>query len=81
MCGYHGLEMGCDGKTTAMPGQRVRGFPAIKSYPVEERHGFIWIWPGDPAKADAALSRRCPGTTTRIGLTGAACTTSRPTID
>src|SRR2546427_1914446 len=25
-CGYHGLEMGCDGKTIAMPGQRVRGF-------------------------------------------------------
>ena len=60
VCGYHGLEMGCDGKTTAMPGQRVRGFPAIKSYPVEERHGFIWIWPGDPAKADAALIPQMP---------------------
>ena len=23
VCGYHGLEMGCDGKTIAMPGQRV----------------------------------------------------------
>src|SRR5256885_6781103 len=21
VCGYHGLEMGCDGKTIAMPGQ------------------------------------------------------------
>ena len=60
VCGYHGLEMGCDGKTTAMPGQRVRGFPAIKSYPVEERHGFIWIWPGDPAKADAAQIPQMP---------------------
>ena len=60
VCGYHGLEMGCDGKTTAMPGQRVRGFPAIKSYPVEERHGFIWIWPGDPVKADAALIPQMP---------------------
>jgi vanillate O-demethylase monooxygenase subunit len=52
VCGYHGLEMGCDGKTVAMPGQRVRGFPAIRSYPVVERHGFIWLWPGDPAAAD-----------------------------
>ncbi len=31
VCGYHGLEMGCDGKVVSMPGQRVRGFPANKS--------------------------------------------------
>lgn len=55
VCGYHGLEMGCDGKTVHMPGQRVRGFPAIRSYPVVERHGFIWVWPGDAAAADATL--------------------------
>jgi vanillate O-demethylase monooxygenase subunit len=55
VCGYHGLEMGCDGKTIAMPNQRVRGFPAIRAYPVVERHGFIWVWPGDAAQADAAL--------------------------
>ncbi len=53
VCGYHGLVMGCDGKTVSMPGQRVQGFPAIRSYPVVERHGFIWVWPGDPALADA----------------------------
>lgn len=52
VCGYHGLEMGCDGKTVHMPGQRVRGFPSIKAYPVVERYGFIWVWPGDAAKAD-----------------------------
>ena len=55
VCGYHGLEMGCDGKTVAMPGQKVHAFPAIKSYPVEERYGFIWVWPGDQAKADKSL--------------------------
>ena len=54
VCGYHGLVMNCDGKTHAMPGQRVGGFPAIRAYPVIERHGFIWVWPGDPALADAA---------------------------
>ena len=54
VCGYHGLEMGCDGKTIAMPGQRVRGFAPIRSYPVEERHGFIWVWPGEAEKADRA---------------------------
>jgi vanillate O-demethylase monooxygenase subunit len=43
-----------------MPGQRVRGFPEIRSYPVEERHGFIWVWPGDKALADAALIPQLP---------------------
>jgi len=52
VCGYHGLEMGCDGKTVAMPGQRVRGFPPIRAYPVVERYGFVWVWPGDAPQAD-----------------------------
>jgi vanillate O-demethylase monooxygenase subunit len=54
VCGYHGLEMGCDGKTIAMPGQRVRGFPCIRTYPAVEKYGFVWVWPGDPAQADPA---------------------------
>jgi vanillate O-demethylase monooxygenase subunit len=54
VCGYHGLEMGPDGKPVGMPGQRVRAFPCIKAYPVVERYGFIWIWPGDAALADPA---------------------------
>ncbi|MDX3894218.1 aromatic ring-hydroxylating dioxygenase subunit alpha [Pusillimonas sp.] len=55
VCGYHGLVMGCDGKVVSMPMQRVAGFPCVKSYPVIERYGFIWVWPGDPAQADEAL--------------------------
>ncbi|WP_085676024.1 MULTISPECIES: aromatic ring-hydroxylating dioxygenase subunit alpha [unclassified Pseudomonas] len=54
VCGYHGLVMGCDGKTVSMPGQRVRGFPCNKTYAAVERHGFIWVWPGDQDKADPA---------------------------
>lgn len=54
VCGYHGLEMGCDGRTVAMPGQRVRGFPAIRAYPVIERYGFLWVWPGAAELADPA---------------------------
>lgn len=54
VCGYHGLSMGCDGKTVSMPGQRVGGFPAIRSFPVVERYGFVWVWPGDAALADPA---------------------------
>ncbi|MBP6562095.1 MAG: aromatic ring-hydroxylating dioxygenase subunit alpha [Neisseriaceae bacterium] len=55
VCGYHGLEMGCDGKPQAMPLQRVQGFPCIKSYAVVERYGFIWFWAGDKEQADEAL--------------------------
>ncbi|HVL56564.1 MAG TPA: aromatic ring-hydroxylating dioxygenase subunit alpha [Burkholderiaceae bacterium] len=54
VCGYHGLEMGCDGKAVGMPGQRVRGFPAVRSFPVVERYGFVWVWPGDAQRADPA---------------------------
>ncbi|RTR53447.1 aromatic ring-hydroxylating dioxygenase subunit alpha [Pseudomonas aeruginosa] len=55
ICGYHGLAMGCDGHTESMPGQRVHGFPAIRKFAAEERHGFIWVWPGDLSQADPAL--------------------------
>lgn len=55
VCGYHGLAMGCDGKPVSMPMQRVGGFPCNKTYPVIERYGFIWIWPGDAALADDTL--------------------------
>jgi vanillate O-demethylase monooxygenase subunit len=51
VCGYHGLAMGCNGRTVSMPSQRVKGFPAIRSYPVAERYGFVWLWPGDAALA------------------------------
>jgi vanillate O-demethylase monooxygenase subunit len=54
VCGYHGLVMGCDGKTVSMPGQRVQGFPKIRAYPVVERYGFVWVWPGDAQLADPA---------------------------
>ncbi|WP_343606857.1 aromatic ring-hydroxylating dioxygenase subunit alpha [Roseateles sp.] len=54
VCGYHGLAMGGDGRTVSMPCQRVRGFPAIRSFPVHEAHGFIWVWPGEAAQADLA---------------------------
>lgn len=58
VCGYHGLEMGCEGRAIAMPGQRVRGFPPVAAYPVIERYGYVWVWPGDAAKADPALLPR-----------------------
>jgi vanillate monooxygenase len=52
VCGYHGLKMGSDGRTDSMPKQRVQGFPCVRAFPVEERYGYIWIWPGDAALAN-----------------------------
>jgi vanillate O-demethylase monooxygenase subunit len=54
VCGYHGLELGSDGRPLAMPQQRVRGFPCVRRFPTFERYGFIWVWPGDPAQVDVA---------------------------
>ncbi len=52
VCGYHGLALDCDGKVASMPMQRVAGFPRARVFPAVERHGFIWVWPGDAALAD-----------------------------
>ncbi len=60
VCGYHGLVMGGAGKAVSMPCQRVQGFPKIRSFPVVERYGFVWVWPGDPAQADPAKIHHLP---------------------
>lgn len=56
ICGHHGIVYGPDGRCTAMPAQEtLNPSAAVTSYPVVERHRFVWIWPGDPARADPAL--------------------------
>ena len=47
VCGYHGLRMGSQGTVVSMPGQDVRRFPCVHAYPVVERYGFVWVWPGE----------------------------------
>lgn len=54
VCGYHGLALDCRGRPAAMPGQQVARFPGARRYPVIERYGFIWVWPGDPAEAEGS---------------------------
>jgi vanillate O-demethylase monooxygenase subunit len=55
-CGYHGLAFDAAGACVHNPfsdripaGARVRAFPAI------ERDSIVWMWPGDPDRADPAL--------------------------
>jgi phenylpropionate dioxygenase-like ring-hydroxylating dioxygenase large terminal subunit len=55
-CGYHGLEFDADGVCVSVPGQsRVPPGAGVRSYPTVEGYRYIWIWPGDPKKADPDL--------------------------
>jgi len=55
-CGYHGLEYESSGKCVFVPsGGTIPAGMALKPYPLIESHGWIWLWPGDAAKADPAL--------------------------
>jgi len=53
-CGYHGLTFGCSGTCVAAPTQRdsIPRRARVKSYPVCDRYGLLWIWMGDPDLAD-----------------------------
>jgi vanillate O-demethylase monooxygenase subunit len=54
-CGYHGLLVGRDGNCAAMAGQpHISRLKGVRSYPVVEKFGYIWVWPGDALLADAA---------------------------
>ncbi|MGE0744852.1 MAG: Rieske 2Fe-2S domain-containing protein [Rhodospirillales bacterium] len=55
-CGYHGLHFDRTGRCVAVPGQpRVPPGAAVRAYPLVERWGWVWIWMGDPSRADPAL--------------------------
>ncbi len=52
-CGYHGLKFDCSGACRLVPGQeRIPPKARVRSYPVAERYGLVWIWMGDPAEAE-----------------------------
>jgi phenylpropionate dioxygenase-like ring-hydroxylating dioxygenase large terminal subunit len=54
-CGYHGLVFDRDGNCCSIPNQpKIPSKARVKSYPVVERQGFIWIWMGRPENADPA---------------------------
>lgn len=56
-CPYHGLEFNAEGKCVANPNEGG-GIPAaavLKTYPLVERWGALWIWMGKPERADADM--------------------------
>jgi phenylpropionate dioxygenase-like ring-hydroxylating dioxygenase large terminal subunit len=54
-CGYHGLQFNGEGTCVRIPGQdRIPPQACVRAYPVTERDGFVWIWPGQRDLADVA---------------------------
>ena len=54
-CRYHGLQFGPAGQCVHNPHGPIPKAANVPSYPVTERYGAIWIWLGDPQKADPGL--------------------------
>jgi phenylpropionate dioxygenase-like ring-hydroxylating dioxygenase large terminal subunit len=55
-CGYHGLEFSGTGRCVLIPGQdKIPSVMKVKSFPVVEKDALVWIWCGDPARADEKL--------------------------
>lgn len=56
-CPYHGLRFATDGRCVHNPhGDGIIPRAArLAVWPVVERHGLIWMWPGDATCADADL--------------------------
>lgn len=76
VCRYHGARYGSDGICTHIPGQAaIPSRARVRSYPVRERHGFVWIWMGEAETAPddttfpASLELlAAPGLRTRNGV-------------
>jgi vanillate O-demethylase monooxygenase subunit len=53
VCGYHGLTYDRYGRCVRIPSQEnVDPRMGVRSYPVVEKYRFVWVWIGDPARAD-----------------------------
>lgn len=50
-CGYHGLTFNGRGACVAAPtqGDPIPKRARVRSYPVEDKYGFLWIWMGEAA--------------------------------
>lgn len=55
-CMYHGLLFNPDGSVAEIPGQdKIPPAARVRSWPVAEAGGWIWVWMGVPSLADLAL--------------------------
>ena len=55
-CGYHGLKFDATGRCIEIPGQEsIPPQARVGSYVLLEKYHWLWIWIGEPAKADPEL--------------------------
>lgn len=60
-CMYHGLKYDATGRCVEIPGQSaIPSSLKLRKYPTVTIDGWIWIWMGDSALADASLIPRTP---------------------
>lgn len=61
VCGYHGLTFDAAGACVAAPTSvAIPPKACVRAYPLAERYGLVWIWMGDPVRADPALIVEIP---------------------
>jgi vanillate O-demethylase monooxygenase subunit len=61
-CGYHGLRFDVRGQCVEIPGQvRVPPGCRVPAYPLVEKGGCLWVWMGDPGRAQPELIPNSPG--------------------
>jgi len=54
-CGYHGMRFDAAGRCVHIPTQpAVEGKLGVRSFPLRERGGLVWIWMGDAQLATQA---------------------------
>ncbi len=55
-CMYHGLLFDATGRCVEIPSQDfIPAAARVRAFPVVERFKWIWVWMGDPDKADESL--------------------------
>jgi phenylpropionate dioxygenase-like ring-hydroxylating dioxygenase large terminal subunit len=61
VCGYHGFTYDPDGRCVAVPSQEnVPGGACVRTFAVQEREPFVWIWLGAPGAAALSAPPRIP---------------------
>lgn len=55
-CPYHGLQFGSNGECMFNPHRdhKIPSAAKARSYPLVERDGILWVWPGDVSLADTS---------------------------
>lgn len=51
-CGYHGFRFDPTGRCVEVPSQPEPSPATLRAYPVIEHGGTVWLWTGEPERAD-----------------------------